>query len=265
MEKIEKRREHYELLLSQAQALISADNDLISNMANLAALLKEELKHLWIGFYLVKGETLHLGPFQGSIACTRISKGKGVCGTAWERNEVVIVPNVHDFPGHIACNSASQSEIVIPISDKQGVFAVLDIDSEQLNTFDNIDAEYLQQMVALLKREPESIDYFREAPFAVTVCNQDAIILNMNEKSVKTFVKDGKSIIGNSLFDCHPERAAQMLRGMLASHNTNAYTIEKNGIKKLIYQTPWFKNGEFAGYIELSMEIPFEMKHFVRK
>ena len=120
-------------------------------------------------------------------------------------------------------------------------------------------------MVALLKREPESIDYFREAPFAVTVCNQDAIILNMNEKSVKTFVKDGKSIIGNSLFDCHPERAAQMLRGMLASHNTNAYTIEKNGIKKLIYQAPWFKKGEFAGYIELSMEIPFEMKHFVRK
>lgn len=261
----EDKKAHYESLLPQWESLISTESGLISNMANLSALLKEEFGFFWVGFYLVKGEKLNLGPFQGPIACTQIAKGKGVCGTAWERNETLVVPDVHQFPGHIACNSASQSEIVVPVSDEQGVFAVLDIDSEHLNSFDECDAHYLQQMVALLKREAEVTDYFREAPFAVTVCDSEAIILSMNDKSVKTFVKDGKSIIGNSLFNCHPERAAQMLRGMLASHNTNAYTIEKNGIKKLIYQAPWFKNGEFAGYIELSMEIPFEMKHFVRQ
>ena len=108
-------------------------------------------------------------------------------------------------------------------------------------------------------------DYFKEAPIAVTICDKDGIILEMNDKSVKTFIKDGKSIIGKSLLDCHPEPARSKLTVMLENHNTNAYTISKNGIKKLIYQMPWFNGGEFAGYIELSMEIPEEMPHFVRK
>ncbi len=107
-------------------------------------------------------------------------------------------------------------------------------------------------------------DYFKEAPIAVTICDKEGIILEMNDKSVKTFIKDGKSLIGASLLDCHPEPARRKLTAMLENHNVNAYTISKNGIKKLIYQMPWFVEGEFAGYIELSMEIPEEMPHFVR-
>ena len=109
------------------------------------------------------------------------------------------------------------------------------------------------------------LNYFKEAPIAVTICDKEGKILEMNDKSVKTFIKDGKSIIGKSLLDCHPEQARSKLTAMLENHNTNAYTISKNGIKKLIYQMPWFSEGEFAGYIELSMEIPEEMPHFVRK
>lgn len=107
--------------------------------------------------------------------------------------------------------------------------------------------------------------YLKETPFAVTICDKDGKILEMNEKSVKTFLKDEKSIIGNYLFDCHPEPAKLKLKEMLDNHNVNAYTIEKNGIKKLIYQSPWFEDGEFMGYIELSLELPQEMPHYVRK
>lgn len=109
------------------------------------------------------------------------------------------------------------------------------------------------------------MQFFKEAPFSVTICDKNGKILDMNDKSVATFVKDGKSIIGNSLLDCHPEPARSKLSGLLENHNVNCYTIEKNGIKKMIYQAPWFEDGEFAGYIELSMEIPFEMPHYVRK
>lgn len=109
------------------------------------------------------------------------------------------------------------------------------------------------------------IDYFQQAPISVTICDKDGKILEMNDKSVSTFVHDGQSLIGHSLLDCHPEPARTTLIQMLQNHNVNAYTIEKNGVKKLIYQMPWYQDELFAGYIELSMEIPFEMKHFVRK
>ena len=109
------------------------------------------------------------------------------------------------------------------------------------------------------------LKYLKETPFALTICDKDGKILEMNDHSVQVNCKDGKDIIGNNLLDCHPEPAKSMLQGMLANHNVNAYTIEKNGVKKLIYQSPWYENGEFAGYLELSMEIPFEMPHFVRK
>lgn len=109
------------------------------------------------------------------------------------------------------------------------------------------------------------MDYFQEVPFAITICDKEGKIIEMNEKSVNTFVKDGKSIIGNSLFDCHPEPVKQILLNLMENPRVNCYTIEKKGIKKLIYQSPWYKDNEFAGYIELSMEIPFEMKHFIRK
>ncbi len=109
------------------------------------------------------------------------------------------------------------------------------------------------------------MDYFKQAPISVTICDKDGKILEMNDKSISTFTKDGKSLVGNSLLDCHPEPARTKLLGLLENHNINAYTIEKNGIKKLIYQMPWFDGEEFGGYIELSMEIPFEMPHYVRK
>lgn len=136
----------YQSLIPQIQSLVSGETDLIANMANVAAVLHNTFHFWWTGFYLVKGDELVLGPFQGPIACTRIPFGKGVCGTAWQQNKTLIVPNVHEFPGHIACSSASKSEIVVPIRQNGEVIAVLDIDSKDFNTFDEIDKNYLEQI-----------------------------------------------------------------------------------------------------------------------
>lgn len=140
----------YNSLIPQVQALIFGEDDLIANMANIAAALKEQFAWFWVGFYLVKGEELVLGPFQGPVACTRIKKGKGVCGTSWERNEVVIVQDVDQFPGHIACASASRSEIVLPVYRAGELIGVLDVDSEHLSHFDEVDATHLKEIINLL-------------------------------------------------------------------------------------------------------------------
>ena len=142
--------ETYQTLLPQIESLIFGESDPIANMANVAAALHEAFGFWWTGFYRVDGQQLILGPFQGPIACTRIPYGKGVCGTAWQRAETVIVPNVHDFPGHIACSSASNSEIVVPLIRNHQVIAVLDIDSKDFNTFDETDKYYLGQIVGML-------------------------------------------------------------------------------------------------------------------
>lgn len=144
------KAERYATLLPQMTALLEGETDLIAGMANLSAALTQTFGFFWTGFYRVLGDKLVLGPFQGPIACTRIAFGKGVCGTAWERAETVIVPDVDAFPGHIACNSASRSEIVVPVKADGKVIAVLDIDSDQLNMFDEVDQYFLEQMVALL-------------------------------------------------------------------------------------------------------------------
>jgi GAF domain-containing protein len=145
------KEEKYASLLPQVKQLIGAENDLIANMANVSAALKEAFNFLWAGFYLVKRNELVLGPFQGPIACTRIALGKGVCGTSWNKKETIIVDDVDNFPGHIACSSLSKSEIVIPLFDKQNnVFAVLDVDSESLKTFDQTDAYYLEEIIKLI-------------------------------------------------------------------------------------------------------------------
>ena len=136
----------YQSLIPQIQSLVSDETDLIANMANIVAALHTTFHFWWTGFYLVKGDELVLGPFQGPIACTRIPFGKGVCGTAWQQNKTLIVPNVHEFPGHIACSSASKSEIVVPIRQNGEVIAVLDIDSKDYNSFDEIDKNYLEQI-----------------------------------------------------------------------------------------------------------------------
>ena len=136
----------YQSLIPQIQSLVSGEADLIANIANIVAALHTTFHFWWTGFYLVKGDELVLGPFQGPIACTRIPFGKGVCGTAWQQNKTLIVPNVHEFPGHIACSSESKSEIVVPIRQIGEVIAVLDIDSKDFNSFDEIDRNYLEQI-----------------------------------------------------------------------------------------------------------------------
>jgi len=144
------KEEQYESLLPQIKALLEGEPDLIANLANITGALKEQFNWLWIGFYLVKADELVLGPFQGPVACTRIKKGKGVCGTSWDKAETLIVPDVEKFPGHIACSSLSKSEIVVPIIRNNEVIAVLDADSIELNNYDQVDKKWLEQLVELL-------------------------------------------------------------------------------------------------------------------
>lgn len=145
------KREKYKSLLPQIEGLISYEDDLIANLSNIAAALKFGMKFFWVGFYIVKNDELVLGPFQGPIACTRIRMGKGVCGTAWERNETILVPNVDEFPGHIACSSDSKSEIVLTASKNGEVQLILDVDSDQLNDFDEIDKQWLEKLMVLIE------------------------------------------------------------------------------------------------------------------
>ena len=142
----------YEELLNEVKSFIQDENDNIACMANVAALIHERFGFWWTGFYRVIGEELVLGPFQGPVACTRIRKGRGVCGTSWNETRTVIVPNVHEFPGHIACSSLSNSEIVVPVFDECGnVTGVLDIDSRDFDTFDETDAEWLEKICRLIR------------------------------------------------------------------------------------------------------------------
>ena len=141
------KQELYENLLPQIKALVDGETDMIANMANIAACLKDTFHFWWVGFYRVVGDELVLGPFQGPLACTRIKKGKGVCGTAWQKAETVVVPDVDEFPGHIACSSLTKSEIVVPIFKGNDVVAVLDIDSERLANFDETDKSFLEELV----------------------------------------------------------------------------------------------------------------------
>src|SRR5690348_5675445 len=139
------KEEQYQSLLPQIKGLLTGETDLVANMGNVAAALKEQFQWFWIGFYVVKNNELVLAPFQGPVACTRIQKGRGVCGTAWSRAETLIVTDVAKFPGHIACNSLSKSEIVVPVMRNGEVVAVLDIDSEEYDLFDDTDQKYLEE------------------------------------------------------------------------------------------------------------------------
>ncbi|WP_294078873.1 GAF domain-containing protein [Proteiniphilum sp. UBA5384] len=145
------KEETYQALLPRLQVLTAGEPDLIANMANISSALKEAFEFFWIGFYRVIDDRLVLGPFQGSLACTRISYGKGVCGTAWKEGRTLIVPDVNQFPGHIACNNLSRSEIVLPVKKNGLVTAVLDVDSDRLNHFDETDAFYLEKICALVR------------------------------------------------------------------------------------------------------------------
>lgn len=145
------KEEQYLSLLPQIEGLIAGEVDLTANLANICAALKAQFNFFWVGFYLVKGDELVLGPFQGPVACTRIAKGRGVCGQAWQQKQVILVPDVDAFPGHIACSSLSKSEVVIPLfGANDEVKAVLDVDSDRLNDFDEIDVTYLSKLCSLL-------------------------------------------------------------------------------------------------------------------
>jgi L-methionine (R)-S-oxide reductase len=144
------KEEQYEALIPQIKGLLQGESDLVANLGNMAAALKEQFGWLWVGFYLVKNNELVLGPFQGPVACTRIKKGRGVCGTSWAKAETLVVPDVEQFPGHIACSSLSRSEIVVPIIYKEEVIAILDADSAELENFDSTDKKYLEQIVQLV-------------------------------------------------------------------------------------------------------------------
>ena len=145
------REEQYQALIPQVKALLEGEPDLVANMANMAAALKEQFGWFWVGFYLVKGDELVLGPFQGPVACTRIRKGRGVCGTSWQQQKTLIVPDVEKFPGHIACSSLSRSEIVVPVTRNNQVVAVLDADSSDYDHYNETDQRYLKEMVLLLQ------------------------------------------------------------------------------------------------------------------
>jgi GAF domain-containing protein len=144
------KEEQYASLLPQIKALLEGEPDLIANLANITGALKEQFNWLWVGFYLVKNDELVLGPFQGPVACTRIKKGKGVCGASWAKAQTLIVPDVEKFPGHIACSSLSRSEIVVPIIRNNKVLGVLDVDSIEPDQYDNIDQNYLEQIIELI-------------------------------------------------------------------------------------------------------------------
>ena len=145
------KTEQYESVIPQIKALIEGEPDLVANLANVVAALKEQFGWFWVGFYLVKENELVLGPFQGPVACTRIRKGRGVCGTSWANAETLIVPDVEAFPGHIACSSLSKSEIVVPVIRNDNVIAVLDVDSDALNSFDETDKKYLEETISLIE------------------------------------------------------------------------------------------------------------------
>lgn len=144
------KAEQYTSLIPQIKGLLDGETDLVANLANVAGALKEQFGWFWVGFYLVKEDQLVLGPFQGPVACTRIRKGKGVCGSSWAEARTLIVPDVEKFPGHIACSSLSRSEIVVPIIRNGEVLGVLDIDSSELNEYDSTDQQYLEEIVSLI-------------------------------------------------------------------------------------------------------------------
>jgi L-methionine (R)-S-oxide reductase len=144
------KEEEYQSLLPQVKGLLTGETDLVANMANMAAALKEQFGWFWVGFYVVKNNELVLAPFQGPVACTRIQKGRGVCGSCWQEAKTLIVPDVEKFTGHIACSSLSKSEIVIPVMKERQLVAVLDVDSEEYNFFDDTDKKYLEMIVKLI-------------------------------------------------------------------------------------------------------------------
>ena len=147
------KRDKYSLVYKQVESLVEGEDDCIANMSNIAALLHGTFGFWWTGFYVVKGDELVLGPFQGPVACSRIPFGRGVCGAAWKHKESIVVPDVEQFPGHIACSSLSRSEIVVPVLRGGNVIALIDIDSKELNTFDGIDREHLERIADLIGKK----------------------------------------------------------------------------------------------------------------
>lgn len=145
------KKERYEVLIPQVRSLVQGESDVVANLSNVVAALRQSFGFFWVGFYIVRDKQLVLGPFQGPIACTRINFGKGVCGTTWKEGKTIVVPNVDEFPGHIACSSDSKSEIVVPVFKNGAVAMVLDVDSDRLNDFDDTDRVYLEELMKVVE------------------------------------------------------------------------------------------------------------------
>ena len=200
----------------------------------------------------------------------KLEKNKGVCWAAVNQKKTFVVTDVHKFPGHIACDSRSNSEIAVPIFDKLGeVIGILDVDSREYSNFDASDAEYLEKLTNLIFMNiplTKSSNYFlNEIENAVTVCDADGIILYMNNKSIETFANSGgEKLIGSNLYKCHPGNSKEKLQNIMTAQKTNSYYILKNGARKLIHQVPRFKSGIFDGFLEISIPIPDTIETFSR-
>lgn len=203
--------DRYKAVIKQLNTLLPDCNSPISRMSTIVALLHHKMENFfWAGFYLIENENLCVGPYQGSLACLNLQKDKGVCWAAINQQKTIIIPDVHKFPGHIACDSRSNSEIAVPFIDNSGkIIGVLDVDSREFSNFDETDAEFLNHIVKLIfentKATNDVPDFFIEIENAVTICDSVGTIVYMNHKSVDSFDNSGgKKLIGSNLYDCHP-------------------------------------------------------------
>ena len=220
------KEDRYKSIIKQLNGLLPDCNSPISRMSTISALLHHKMEHFfWAGFYLLENDNLCIGPYQGALACLSLEKNKGVCWTAINQRKAIVVADVHKFPGHIACDARSNSEIAVPIFDNSNiVVAVLDVDSREFSNFDEIDVDYLEQIAKLIYynilSEAGLKDFFNEIENSVTICDAQGIIVYMNNKSIETFQNSGgANLLGSNLFDCHPGDSKNKLKEIIEKHN----------------------------------------------
>ncbi len=262
----------YKSVLQQLDKLLQACENPVSRMSTVAALLHHKMEHFfWTGFYLLENDKLFVGPYQGSLACLNLKKDTGVCWAAINQIKSIVVPNVHEFPGHIACDSRSNSEIVVPVfNSNNAIIGVLDIDSREFSNFDETDVEFLEKIVKHIYKDIVSIptlpDYFNEIENPVTICDAVGKMLYMNQKSIETFEDSGgMKLMGSNIYACHSGDSYNKLNQIMTAQKSNTYYIIKNGVKKLVQQIPWFTKQKFSGFIEISIPINTSIQTFERK
>jgi GAF domain-containing protein len=262
----------YQSVLKQLDKLLPGCENPVSRMSTIAALLHHKMEHFfWTGFYLLDDVKLFVGPYQGSLACLNLKKDTGVCWAAISQCKSIVVPNVHEFPGHIACDSRSNSEIVVPVFNLNNtIIGVLDIDSREFSNFDETDVEFLEKIVKHIYKDIVSIpkvpDYFNEIENQVTICDAVGKMLYMNQKSIEIFEGSGGiKLMGSNIYACHPGESYHKFKQIMDAQKSNTYFTLKNGNKKLVQQIPWFIKQKFGGFIEISIPITDSIQTFDRK